>query len=87
MKRWTKLSLGLVMSLCKFSSISDEILGFEISSSTLRTSTTVALVLSKLRPSLLWRDGLKFTGFWFNRKLLINLLLIESKIEFIMDQN
>jgi hypothetical protein len=42
----------LVLILRKISSISDEILGFEISSLPLRTSTTVRAMLSKLRKSL-----------------------------------
>ena len=55
------LSIGSAVISRKFSIIHAWIIGFEASILPLRTSTTVGIVSSKLRNSLLWSNFLKFT--------------------------
>ncbi len=59
-------------SLRKFSIIRKRIIGLETPIPPLRTSTTVGIVLSKLRKSLLRSNFLKFTYFISHFKVCAN---------------
>ena len=60
----------------KFSIIQEWIIGFETSIPPLRTSTTVGIVLSKLRKSILRINFLKFTYFMRYFKVSANITAV-----------
>ena len=84
LKKWTKQSHGLEQISRKFSIIQKWIIGFETPIPPLRTSTTVGIVLSKLRKSLLRSNFLKFTYYVPQFKVCANNEKVSwsSKLQF-----